>query len=189
MVAENETSLALTAWAAELASRRGVVVPRVDPAEGGVDARVLILFEAPGPMSNAQNARPGSGFISVDNDDQTAENCWRARSASGLHDGVLCWNIVPWYLGPASRKPTAVEIREGASELLGFMRLLPNLDTVVLSGRYAQDGWRKHLDHSLHRPAVRVIETWHPSPLSLNQPGKRRDFEAALQAAAGHSGE
>ncbi len=52
-------------------------------------------------MTNAGNARPGSGFISVDNDDQTAENVWHARSQAGLHAAVVQWNIVPWYLGTA----------------------------------------------------------------------------------------
>lgn len=174
----------LREWADDLAERRGVVVPQFDPAEAGDDARVLIVFEAPGPMAHAGNVRPGSGFISADNDDQTAENCWRARDAAGLHDGALHWNIVPWYLGVASRKPTGSNVRDGAAELLSLMRLLPRLDTVVLSGRYAQTGWRKHLTNSLHRPAMRVIETWHPSPLALNQPGKRAEFVDALRRAA-----
>jgi len=174
----------LRAWAADLAARRDTVVPWFDPAEAGIDTRVLLVFEAPGPMTFEGHKRRGSGFISADNNDQTAENTWRSRAEAGLHEGALCWNIVPWYLGPASRKPTAVEVKDGANELLSLMRLLPCLDTVVLSGRYAQDGWRKHLAHSLRRPAVRVIETWHPSPLALNQPGKRDAYIAALREAA-----
>ncbi len=174
----------LREWAEDLASRRSAVVPWPDPAEAGVDARVLVVFEAPGPMTNASNVRPGSGFVSVDNDDLTAENCWRARVESGLEDGVLCWNMVPWYLGTAARKPTASEITDGAAELLSLMWLLPRLDTVVLCGRYAQTGWNKHLQSSLRRPAVRVIETWHPSPLAMNQPGKRAEFVEALRTAA-----
>ena len=46
------------------------VVPHFDPAEAGVRTRVLCVFEAPGPMTNACNKRPGSGFISADNNDQ-----------------------------------------------------------------------------------------------------------------------
>lgn len=183
MLETEPTVQPLREWAADLAARRDAVVPWFDPAEAGVQSRVLLVFEAPGPMTNAGNERPGSGFISVDNNDQTAENTWRSRVQAGLDDGALCWNIVPWYLGPASRKPSAVEMKEGATELLRLMNLLPHLDTVVLSGRYAQEGWRKHLAHSLHRPSVRVIETWHPSPLSLNQPGKRDAYVAALREA------
>ena len=174
----------LREWAADLAVRRDAVVPWFDPAESGAGSRVLLVYEAPGPMTNSENARPGSGFISVDNNDQTAENTWRCRVEADLHGGALAWNIVPWYLGPASRKPTAGELKAGAVELLGLRRRLPRLDTVVLSGRYAQEGWRKHLATSLRRPSVRVIETWHPSPLALNQPGKRDAYVAALREAA-----
>ena len=175
---------ALRDWARALERRRGVVVPQFDPADGGNEARVLLLLEAPGPMTNTSNTRPGSGFISVDNDDQTAANVWLARDEVGLHDGVIHWNIVPWYLGTAARKPTVAELADGAAELLDLMRLLPRLETVVLAGRFAQSGWKKHLDRSLYRPVVRVIETWHPSPLSMNQPGHREHFTTALRGAA-----
>jgi len=174
----------LRVWATELAERRDAVVPWFDPADAGVDTRVLLVFEAPGPMAFEGHKRRGSGFISADNNDQTAENTWRSRDEAGLHDGTLCWNIVPWYLGPASRKPTAAEAADGAKALLSLMRLLPRLDTVVLAGRHAQAGWRKHIAHSLQRPDVRVIQTWHPSPLALNHPGKRDEYVAALREAA-----
>lgn len=62
-------------------------MPYVDPLDAGTDARVLIILEAPGPGTNASNLNPGSGFISSDNDDWTAENLWRARQASGLMMG------------------------------------------------------------------------------------------------------
>jgi uracil-DNA glycosylase len=179
-----EAARPLIEWAASLAKRREAVVPWFDPAEASVEARVLMVFEAPGPMTNADNARPGSGFISVDNDDMTAETVWRTRDEVGLDAGVVAWNMVPWYLGRASRKPTAAELHEGATELLSLMRQLPDLDTVLLSGLYAQKGWDRHLDKSLQRPAVRVIRTWHPSPLSMNQPGKRDEFRAAIREAA-----
>ena len=85
----------LREWADNLAARREVVVPYMDPADAGTAARVLFLFEAPGPMTNAGNPRRGSGFISVDNDDQTAANAWNARNDAGLHEGVMHWNAVP----------------------------------------------------------------------------------------------
>jgi len=175
----------LREWAADLAARRDAVVPWFDPAEAGIDTRVLLVFEAPGPMTFEGHKRRGSGFISADNNDQTAENTWRSRAEAGLHDGALCWNIVPWYLGPpASVRPTADDLKDGADALVELMRLLPKLDTVVVSGRFAQRGWNRHLAHSLRRPDVRVIETWHPSPLALNHPGKRDEYVAALREAA-----
>jgi uracil-DNA glycosylase len=172
----------LREWAATLAHERNALVPQFDPSEAGTMATVLILFEAPGPMTNADGLRPGSGFISVDNNDATAENLWRARTDARLIEGVLCWNIVPWYLGVASRKPTTAELKEGGAALQSLLALLPDLHTVVASGRYAQRGWREFA-----RPgssiAVRTIETWHPSPLSMNQPGHRDDLTAALKRA------
>ncbi|MER7795897.1 uracil-DNA glycosylase [Microbacterium sp. NPDC096154] len=174
----------LTEWSRRLeAMSPGKVVPHIDPADAGVDARVLFVLEAPGPMTNASNIRPGSGFISVDNDDATAANIWQARSDAGLHSGCMLWNIVPWYLGPASVKPTKSELGEGAASLLELMGLLPKLTTVILAGRIAQQGWRAHIASSLRHPPVDVIETWHPSPLAMNQPGKRDQFAAALASA------
>lgn len=173
----------LREWADELAARRNVVVPYFDPAEAGVEARVLMLFEAPGPMANASNARPGSGFISVDNNDKTAENCWHGRNEAGLDKGALGWNIVPWYLGPASIHPSASVLAQGAMELRRLLPLLPSLKAVVLAGRYAQNGWKKHVA-PLIGSSLAVIDTWHPSPLSLNQPSRRDDFRRELARAA-----
>lgn len=70
----------------ELAGHRGhaTVIPQFDPADAGVNARLLILLEAPGPMTNAGNVRPGSEFTSADSDDKTAENLWRLRADTGL---------------------------------------------------------------------------------------------------------
>lgn len=172
----------LRSWADDLAARRRVVVPHFDPAEAGVDARVLMLLEAPGPMANEHGERPGSGFISVDNDDPTAQNIWTTRNDVGLHDGVLVWNIVPWYLGPASIHPTVSVMAQGAMELRRLLPLLQNVSAIVLSGRYAQSGWKKHVAPFVGS-ALTVFETWHPSALSFNQPGHSDDFKRALERA------
>src|SRR5690348_5073585 len=62
----------LTAYTAEL-RRDGKEVPEFDPLDGGTNAQVLFLFEKPGPMTAESGIRTGSGFISRDNDDPTAE--------------------------------------------------------------------------------------------------------------------
>ena len=179
----------LLSYARELAARRqklgsDVVIPHFDPAESGAGTRVLILLEAPGPMTNAHNTRPGSGFISVDNDDQTAANSWTHRNETGLHDDVLHWNIVPWYLGSASKKPKAAELRAGAQETLRLLDTLPELRVVLACGRFAQNGWRRHVAPNLGNDNITVINTWHPSPLALNQPGKRDELREAWRRAA-----
>jgi len=47
-------------------------VPHFDPTQASTDARVVLLLEAPG--RRGATVRRGSGFISPDNDDATAEN-------------------------------------------------------------------------------------------------------------------
>lgn len=174
-------------WAEALVERRSqrqaTVVPHFDPAEGGVEARVLLVHEAPGPMTNADNVRPGSGFVSVDNDDKSAETVWKMRDAVGLHTGVLGWNIVPWYLGPASVKPSADELREGGMEMRRLLPLLPELRVVIASGLYAQKGWTRHVAPYIGSDLT-VISTWHPSPLAMKQPGKRDELLRAYERAA-----
>ncbi|MGM7698471.1 uracil-DNA glycosylase [Microbacterium sp. A84] len=177
----------LTEWVDLLIARResaglGAEIPAIDPADAGISARVLLLMEAPGPMTNARNARPGSGFISSDNDDPTAESLWIARRAAGLIDNALLWNVVPWYLGPASKKPTVQDLREGAQPVRELIAMLPELHTVVTLGLFARRGWAR-----FGRPeigiGVRTIDTWHPSAQSMIQPGKRDHLISALTRA------
>jgi hypothetical protein len=60
---------------AERLRRPGVEVPDFDPLDGGIEARVLFLFEKPGPMTAVagKGKNSSSGFVSRDNDDPTAE--------------------------------------------------------------------------------------------------------------------
>jgi len=148
-----------------------------------VEARVLIILEAPGPMTNAFNPVPGSGFISSDNDDATAENLWRARMQSDLIDGVLIWNAVPWYLGPTKRKPRVVEKAEGGEILRELIQMLPELHTVVLLGEHAKETWRRFARPGLGT-AMRTVESFHSGDQAMNQPGLRAHLHAALARAA-----
>lgn len=177
----------LREWSESLIERRSftqpdIVVPHFDPAEAGTEAEVLIVLESPGPMTNVDNVRPGSGFISVDNNDDTAANLWKLRHEAGLHHGVLLWNFVPWYLA-AKKKPSAAEMAQGARELRGLLAALPNLRVIVNSGLYAQKGWTQHMERRMGGD-YRVVNTWHPSALSLKQPGKRAELRSDLERAA-----
>lgn len=181
------TAEPLTEWVEKLITSRSnaslnAEIPTFDPAEAGTEAQVLLLMEAPGPMTNAQNNRPGSGFISSDNNDATAENLWRARQNAGLIDGTLLWNAVPWYLGPANKKPTIADLRDGANPVRELVSMLPKLHTVVTLGVFPTKGWTRFGRPNLGA-ALRTIETWHPSQLAMNQPGKRDHLVAALARA------
>lgn len=182
MLAEVAAVQPLRTWSLEIVRARVAPVPDFDPADAGVHARVLFLLEAPGPMAATIGARVGSGFISCDNDDATAEATWRARAAAGLHDGALHWNIVPWYLGPASVKPRMRELQDGASATVDLLGLLPGLEVVIVAGRYAQRGWDRWV-----QPVVgdryRVIRTWHPSPRNMTKPDMRAQFFADVANA------
>ncbi len=64
------------------ASRAGdESIPWFDPTDAGVRARILLLLEAPGRRATAKQ---GSGFVSADNDDPTAENAWHLYREAGI---------------------------------------------------------------------------------------------------------
>jgi hypothetical protein len=54
----------------------GRKVPNVDPNDGGVDARILVLLETPGPQAVV------SGFVSRDNPDPSAKNIGKVLDAA-----------------------------------------------------------------------------------------------------------
>src|SRR4051812_44365353 len=56
-------------------------VPYFDPTEAGTEAQILLLFENPGRRADAAQ---GSGFISADNDDPSAENMWGFFREAGI---------------------------------------------------------------------------------------------------------
>src|SRR4051794_35386301 len=94
--------LPLSDWVRSLRARLGdqAIVPWFDPADGGIDASILWLLEAPGPKATRE--RGGSGIVSCNNNDGTAENTWRTREEAGVHrESVLHWNVIPYYLGSA----------------------------------------------------------------------------------------
>jgi hypothetical protein len=131
-------------------------VPDADPLDGGVCARLLLLLEKPGPKTSP--ARGGSGFVSADNDDPTAEAGWRfAREAEIARCDRLVWNTVPWWNGTI--RFTAAERRAGLEALPGFLDLLPALRAVVLVGRQA--GRARGL---VEARGLQVFESAHPSP-------------------------
>lgn len=86
----NEPHVApLNAWVRDLSERLGpeAIVPFIDPGDGGVTARILWLLKAPGPKATTQ--RGGSGMISCNNNDQTAENTWRTREEAGVSRSLV----------------------------------------------------------------------------------------------------
>ncbi|MFI7358892.1 uracil-DNA glycosylase [Streptomyces avidinii] len=181
----------LNDWVDNLRGRLGDgdSVPWFDPASGGVGARSLFLLEAPGQKSmgaEAELRRTGSGIISIDNDDMTAQNCWTLRAEAGLpYQESMHWNVVPWYLGTANRiaAPGKTEIQRAAPFLYEVIAMLPALEVVVPMGRKAQAGWAAC--QARYEPKVHTLPTWHPSPrVFASRPAARQEILDVLLEAA-----
>jgi hypothetical protein len=151
----------LTAYAAKLRDRGSVEVPDFDPLDGGVDARVLFLFEKPGPMTadGKTNRRVGSGFISRNNDDPTAEATFAFMEQAGIPRKLtVIWNAIPWW--NYTRKVTLSELRDGAACVLELIAILPRLSAVVMVGEKAT-----RAKGYLETTGLALFTSDHPSPL------------------------
>jgi len=162
------------AWRAE-----GRQVPWADPDSGGVHSRILFLHESPGPAAAVQH---GSGFISPDNDDQTAARFWRLARAAGLaRNAYINWNAVPWYISATGKNlnATPADGAEALGYLHQFVSLLPALRAVVVMGAFAEHWWLRYL----RRPeslVVALIVAPHPSASARRG---RPDFEQEISVA------
>lgn len=151
-------------------------VPYFDPLDGGTRAQCLFVLEAPG--SNAVE----SGFISRNNNDETAKNFFEINVEVGIpREKTITWNIVPWYIGTGEkiRPATTDDIDAGLPYLHSLIDLLPNLQIVVLIGKKAQ---RVKEELKSRYANIRIFECYHPSPLVLNtNPRNRQKILEALK--------
>jgi hypothetical protein len=171
-------------WVRDLRPRLGsdAFVPWFDPADGGQSASILWLLEAPGPRATRE--RGGSGVVSCENNDSTAENTWRTRVEAGVARSLVAhWNVIPHHLGSATsiRAWSRGDIAAAGPLLEELLSLLPRLRCAVLGGRAAQAAWRAHAPHG--RPIV-AIECPHPSATNLNtRPDARHQIVEAWRDA------
>ncbi len=132
-------------------------VPDFDPLDGGIHARVLFLLEKPGPMTAEKG---GSGFISRNNDDPTAEATFNfLKEARIPREITVLWNVVPWWNG--TRNVTAEELRDGVACIRDLVGLLPDLRVVVLVGAKAARA-RPLLENA----GYPILTSAHPSPVT-----------------------
>jgi hypothetical protein len=154
-------------------------IPHFDPWDGGVDAELLFLLEAPGPKAVA------TGFVSRNNPDETAKNFFLLNQDACIpRKRTVLWNVVPWYIGTGSRIRPAnrKDLTQGMGPLVGLLALLPKLRAVALVGRKA--GTVRHAITDRY-PHIRIFETPHPSPLFVNnRPENRGRLLGALQEVA-----
>lgn len=152
-----------------------------DPADGGVEADMLFLLEKPGPMTSSSGRRHGSGFISRNNDDPTAEALFRFMMAANIdRKRTVLWNVVPGWNGTI--KVSSAECKAGLQELKNLVSLLPRLRTVVLVGRKASKA-----EEFMRSLGLEVYTSAHPSPKVRSINRAMWDLIPAQWASAGES--
>ncbi|MCJ2106184.1 uracil-DNA glycosylase [Methylobacterium sp. E-041] len=170
----------LRAMAARIAREFDAAVPDPDPLDGGIQARLLLLLETPGP------AIVRTGFVSRDNPTGTAANLFRFLAEAGIaRADTLIWNAIPFVIhaeGALNRAPRRSEIRAAAPCLAPLLALLPDLAVVVLSGRVA--GMARESIAAL-RPGLPVVAIPHPSPTYVCT---APDVAARIRAGLGEAG-
>lgn len=170
----------LAIFAARLRDMTGQAVPDVDPADGGIAARLLLLLETPGP------SMPVTGFVSCDNPTPTGANLRRFLGAAGIaRADLLIWNAVPFLIhapGARNRAPRAAEHAAGLALLPPLLDLLPRLAVAVLAGRFA--GRAAPMLRAV-RPGLPVLAMPHPSPVhTCTDPALPRRIATVLAEAA-----
>ena len=146
----------LREYVSKLRKRGKGYVPDFDPRDGGIEARALFLSEKPGPKTDPANG--GSGFISRNNDDSTAEAACRFRQEAGLPRKLtVSWNVIPWWNGAV--KIRSGELQDGVECVKELIELLPNLRAVMFVGKKAAKA-RKLLANT----DLELFESAHPSP-------------------------
>jgi uracil-DNA glycosylase len=145
-------------------------IPYFDPWDGGVNAELLMLLEAPGPKA------VNSGFVSRNNPDETAKNIFELSREAGIErTKTVVWNIVPWYIGSGKRIRAAnsIDIGSGLLALEELFSLLPSLKLVMLLGKKAQKA--SDIICGLN-PSLNIVKSPHPSPLFVNRRPENREL-------------
>ncbi|MBD8908480.1 uracil-DNA glycosylase [Methylorubrum zatmanii] len=170
----------LRALARRIAEECHAEVPDPDPLDGGVEARLLLLLETPGPSIGR------TGFVSRDNATGTAANLFRFLREAGIaRRDTLIWNAVPWVIhtpGALNRAPRRSEAAAAAPYLAPLLVLLPQLAVVVPAGRFAQAAAAPLKEV---RPDLPVVPIPHPSPTYVcTSPAVRERILVGLSQAA-----
>lgn len=149
------------------------IVPYPDPCDGGIQAKVLLLLEAPGPRAVE------SGFISRNNADRTARSmCGLLSKATIPRRHTMLWNIVPWFVGRDGRiRPvTRADVQVSFPYLRELVDMLTELRLIVLMGRKSQSAEGQILQ--IVAPHVQQTRTWHPSPrVFARWPEKEKEIQ------------
>jgi hypothetical protein len=163
-------------------------VPHFDPLDGGTRSRCLLLLDAPGRRAaySGSTSVQGTGFVSRDNPDPSANNLRAALNLEGLpREETIIWNAVPWYIGTAAKLDETRARNWNAAKpwLARLITVLPALEVVVLMGRKAERA--EALIQSAF-PRLTVFKCPHPGGQAYNHERYRTKTHAELKNAAVH---
>jgi len=162
----------------------GVSMPYVAPLYGGVNSKVLFVFQDPGPGTNLSGK--GSGFLCSENDDPSAELFAVCLDQAGLRVGdVMTWNAYPWHLPAGKERPTAGQVAQGVAPLHRLVSLLANLKVVMPMGRVAQDGWARFAHaHPSEAARYQVLPGLHTSRRGITGGGRHSKEQGVAMVLA-----
>ena len=144
-------------------------VPDFDPSNGNERAKYLFLLEAPGAKAVE------SGFISLDNPDQTAANFRQLLDEAGIaRSEIALWNIVPWYIGNKEfskiRSAKGSDVEQGSATIRDICKEIKNLKAIILVGGAAR---KAHVRLSTFCDC-NIYSIHHPSPKVFNNSPESR---------------
>ncbi|EFJ1749927.1 uracil-DNA glycosylase [Escherichia coli] len=149
----------LTRWVQSY-KKNGTDMPWFDPADGGINARILILLQSPAKSELSPR------FVSQDNPGPSQQNLNRfLKQAKIKRQNIIIWNAIPWLM-PTNTKiiPTRENINKGLNIIKSLMPLLKNVRVILLAGSVAS---KTRIFFEKEYPHIVLLNMPHPSPLSL----------------------
>lgn len=164
----------LTDFVRDLRNIENAEIPYFDPLDGGIKAKYLFLLEKPGKM--ALESEGGSGFVSRNNNDETAKNIYNfLEEAKIARKDTIIWNsIAPWN---GKTRITAEEVSINTDYLIKLLQILPKISTIILVGKKAQKFEKIILEK--YSKKLKIIKSYHPSP--KNKALAPKKFQSILE--------
>jgi hypothetical protein len=161
------------------ANEPGLFVPYVAPHYNAEDALILVVSSNPGPAT-LQSLSPADktdrphkpvGFLSIENNDETAKLMGQIWASVGLTDQhTLPWNAFPWYIHNlySGVVPPAL-LDKGRASLMTVLSMHPKVRAIIAHGNDAHEQVRRSLEMPEFKRLVaeRDIGVWnarHTSP-------------------------
>ena len=159
-----------------IAEKDGSWMPYIPPYHGGIQAKILLVYQDPGKMTSTEHG--GSGFLGCENDDPSAQVVAECLDAAGIDQrDVISWNAYPWFR-PDQGVVTTSMIDQGLDPMWRLIGLLPDLHTIVTGGAKAPESWRRFATR--HPDLARRflhLETFHPSGRGITNGGRQTKAE------------